>query len=105
MQDFLCHFMLISLLFASIEGAADMGEAGHAHTDHASEHAGQEVSTDTAPDVDADHCEHCCHGHVAGIAAPACPNSIALLASNHLPGRSPFTRNFGQAPPTPPPNA
>ena len=105
MRNFLCHFLLLSLLFLSIDGAIDMAEAGHAHTDHASAHAEHEEATDIAPAFDADHCEHCCHGHVAGITSPANSNNNALLVSDHQPDRAFFIENFGQAPPNPPPTA
>jgi len=82
-----------------------MAEIGHAHIDHASIHLEQEVASSTTLDVASDHCEHCCHGHFASITSPAISNSTPLLAANHLPGRVPFSKNFGQAPPTPPPNA
>jgi hypothetical protein len=105
MHTFLCHLLLISMLFVSIEGAADMGKSGHVHDEHANFHADPEGSGSDVADIDADHCDHCCHGHLAGISPAANSNQCQILTDNDHPRRSSFVKNYAQAPPTPPPNA
>lgn len=103
MKSILCHLLLISLLFVSIEGAADLGEVGHAHTGHA--HEGTDTVVDPAQDIEAGHCEHCCHGHTVAVVgsekAGLIPSPVTNLRARH----SNHFANFPQTPPTPPPNA
>lgn len=88
----------------SVEGAADMGKSGHAHTDHASEHVSA-VTVEAASDVDANHCDHCCHGHFSGITSPIVSSHAFAYTSEHQSARKSIINNFGHAPPTPPPTA
>ena len=109
MRSFWCISVMISVLFMSVDGAADSVTRGHAHGDAAKhsaallEPAEADHTSDTDPDTD--HCERCCHGHSAGISATVASATTPFMRSDHGAGRSAFVRNFAQAPPTPPPNA
>jgi len=105
MRSLICHLMLISLLFVSIEGAADMSKTGHAHSDHSSEQAELDALDKPVPDQDEDHCDRCCHGHTSGISCNLSGAPLSALDDTHRRGLQPFIKNYAQAPPTPPPNA
>lgn len=79
-----------------------MAKSGHAHTDHASEHV-SEVTLEIASDMDANHCDHCCHGHFSGIASPTISSNNTSYTNDHQLARQSDIDNFGHAPPTPPP--
>ena len=97
---------MISVLFLSVDGAADSVIAGHAHGSGAI-HATDNPEPNSAPDseLDGDHCERCCHGHTPGISATTASEKTPFAIADHRAGRSAYVRNFAQAPPTPPPNA
>lgn len=103
MKAVLCHLLLISLLFVSIDGAADMAREGHAHAEHAEQ---QESSDDPSnPDIDSNHCDRCCHGHAPGISSAVASSAVNNSATDHEHHHAPSIQNLGQAPPTPPPTA
>lgn len=105
MNTFLTYLVLISMLFVSIEGAADMGKSGHAHDEHASLHIDPDEVGAAIPDKDASHCDHCCHGHINVIGSVLIPIHSRIPAGNQRPLSSLFVKNYAQAPPTPPPTA
>lgn len=111
MRSFIGHFVIFSLLFVSLEGATDVVIDGVPHGDDASHqqefghpldaHDGETSDTE----LDGEHCNHCCHGHTAGISATVASLSTPYVTSDRPSGNSNHVHNFAQAPPTPPPNA
>lgn len=111
MRSSICQLIVVSLIFVSLEGAADVVTEGVPHgTDevHQSEfghplkaHDGE--SSDT--ELDDEHCQHCCHGHSAAVAARFESIKTPLTSNRYRSGRSANHRDFARAPPTPPPNA
>lgn len=107
MRFFVCTAMIVSMLFLSLDGAMDIVSQGHPHGD-AAELVDADSITTKLPGSDTgseNHCEHCCHGHFAGIVV-----QLASMALHPAPGtlRSPpilFDLGHARAPPTPPPNA
>lgn len=104
--------LLVSLLFASIDGAIDIAKAGHPHEDAASQQmALADTAADDLEDGDngrtsaPDHCEHCCHGHASVVMPNAQPPHFGRGATSHGRIANASFLNFSQAPPTPPPNA
>ena len=109
MRSFWCISVMISVLFMSVEGAADIVIKGHSHADGPVHQLDGSESTKPDPNSDtegnSDHCERCCHGHTASITAQVAAIKTPFATGDHQLGRSPHVRNFAQAPPTPPPNA
>lgn len=108
MRSFWSIAVMISVLFMSVDGAADTAINGHAHGDGAYHqdndhpaHPDQTSDTEGA----GDHCERCCHGHTAGITSQVAAIKTPFVAGSHEPSRSPRVRNVAKAPPTPPPTA
>ena len=110
MPSFVCQIVIFSLLFVSIEGAADVVLDGVPHGSDSShlEEFGHLLNAHDGeiPDkvLDGEHCEHCCHGHSVSIVMNvAC---IPMPASGSSPelSHSDFVLSLAQAPPTPPPN-
>lgn len=110
MRSFICHYVIFSLLFVSLEATTDVFVDGVPHGDDASHqqefghpldaHDGEA----SAAELDDDHCEHCCHGHSASMTAQVAALAAPILCHDYGIGRSTRIRNFAQAPPTPPPN-
>ncbi len=113
MKSFWYILVSISVLFTSVESAADLLiDGGLPHADdvaaHESEfgHSLEDHEDETSSvDLDDEHCKHCCHGHSAGVTGQFTSMTTSFVASEHTVGRSEFVLNFSQAPPTPPPNA
>ena len=109
MRSCWCISVIISVLFLSVDGAADSVIKGHAHAAGSAHQFdnGAGATPDNTSDTEAngDHCERCCHGHTAGITAQVAAIMTAFATGDNEPGRSPHVRNFAQAPPSPPPNA
>jgi len=109
MNSFWCSLVILSVLFMSADGAADIAIKGHPHGDGAAYQLDDSDSTasDSLSQTDShgDHCEHCCHGHSASMAAQLASITTPLIGCDHLARRAPHVSNFAQAPPTPPPNA
>lgn len=113
MKSFWCILVSISVLFMSVEGAADLlVDGGLPHADDVASHESEfghalEAHEDetSSGELDDEHCKHCCHGHSAGATGQFTPVTTAFVASEHIVRRSVFVLNFAQAPPTPPPNA
>ena len=107
MRSFWCIATIISVLFMSADGAADLGIQGHPHGDGAAQHVSdpdaQEPDESTKPTAKDDHCERCCHGHSSTILTPTVSFSIAASGSESRTAGSPHIHNFASAPPTPPP--
>jgi hypothetical protein len=106
MRSFWCITVMISVLFMSVDGAADSVIKGHAHGDgatHVADNIESNPPGDTEPD--SDHCERCCHGHSASISVTVAEVTAPFVTADQHTGRSGYVRNFAQAPPTPPPNA
>lgn len=110
MRKFLCHCVMLSVLFMSVEGAADVASEGHPHSDDLAHQldadmpVSPDTNSDTDSDRDADHCEHCCHGHVVSITVQLLAPTL-LGVTDHQRRGAPHVVNHAQAPPTPPPNA
>ena len=110
MRALICKLMMLSLLFVSLEGVADVVIDGIPHGDESSHqaefghpldnHDGKVSDTE----LDGEHCEHCCHGHSSVMTAPVVSLQTPVLLRDLRVARSPFVHNFAQAPPTPPPN-
>jgi hypothetical protein len=96
---------MISVLFMSVDGAADTVINGHAHADSGALQVDDGTSASLTTDTDDDHCERCCHGHSASITAQMTVTKAQFVVCSHPLSRSVLLRNFAQAPPTPPPNA
>ncbi len=102
---------MISVLFMSLEGAADVVMDGVPHGDdvsHQSEFGHPLEDHDgSVPDteLDGDHCQHCCHGHSSSITSQLFSFVPPMNAGDRRVDTQSDVRNFGQAPPTPPPNA
>ena len=101
---------MLSMLYMSAEGAVDVASDGHPHGDDLTHQIDAtpslSPSTDTAPDtnLENDHCEHCCHGHLVSITSKL-ESALLADANDHLTIHVPRVLNYAQAPPTPPPNA
>ena len=101
---------MLSVLFLSVDGAADVASEGHPHSGDLAHQLDADMSvsadtnSDTGPDQDADHCEHCCHGHVVSITVQLFAPTL-IGATDHQCFGAPHVVNHAQAPPTPPPNA
>lgn len=112
MRSLVCKIVIVSFLFVSIEGAADVVVDGMPHgdaTSHQEEfghpldaHGGELSDTE----LDGEHCSHCCHGHCSGIT-----DSSDLTASRESTHANPHDRYIDHlpllflTPPTPPPDA
>jgi hypothetical protein len=100
---------MISVLFMSVDGAADEASTGHPHGGDpghfVDEHTVVAADTTSMSDLDIDHCEHCCHGHTSSITGHVKIVVPTLIATDQRVGRAKHIHNFAQAPPTPPPNA
>lgn len=112
MKSFWCIFVMISVLFTSVEGAADVLVDGLPHAGDVASHESEfghslEAHEDetSSGELDDEHCKHCCHGHTAGATGQFKSVTTSFVASEHIVGRSAIVLNFAQAPPTPPPNA
>ena len=111
MRFLICHIVILSVLFVSLEGAADMVMDGVPHGDdtaHQSEFGHPlEEHDGSVPDseLDGDHCNHCCHGHSSTITSQVASVIAPVIASDSRAEHNNQVRNFAQAPPTPPPNA
>ncbi len=110
MRKLLCHFVMLAVLFMSVEGAADVASEGHPHSDNLAHQLDADLpespdtNSNTDPDRSDDHCEHCCHGHVVSITVQLHTPTLTG-ATDHQRGGAPHVVNHAQAPPTPPPNA
>jgi len=109
MQSMIRKALMFSMLFMSIEGAADIVSDGHPHGDDPTHAVDVKPSSEHDPaaavDLNTGHSEDCCHGHLASIMV-APPSSTAYVHRADLQsGDAPFVPNYAQAPPNPPPNA
>ncbi len=107
MKNYWCIAIMISMLFMSVDGAADLVNQGHPHGDSAVHQVSNLDATEKAQTADSegDHCERCCHGHTASMTTQIVSMNTAPMNSDSRIARSPHVRNFAQAPPTPPPTA
>ena len=102
---------MFSVLFMSLDGAADIPSVGHPHGDEEVYQRDSQpttttaVVTDSTADQNAEHCEHCCHGHVVSIAEQEASVTPPLTLPDRKVVPDLHVRNLAQAPPTPPPNA
>lgn len=110
MRNILCHLLVISMLYVSVEGAWDMAWESHAHQesaahqlDFADADASNKASGNPSEDVDANHCGHLCHGHTSAIAVAGFAFAAADLHDYRTLNSTPHSIP-SQAPPTPPPN-
>ena len=97
---------MISVLFMSVDGAADVASTGHPHGGDPAhlvdKHTVSSQDDSSESNLDIDHCEH---GHTSSIAGQVTIVVPTLIARDQQIGRAPHVGNFAQAPPTPPPNA
>jgi len=109
MKSCWCLLVMISVLFMSVDGAADVATSGHPHGGDPGhlidEHSVVSPNANSESEIDIDHCEHCCHGHTSSITGRVTIVVPMLIASDQRVGRTPHVYNIAQAPPTPPPNA
>ena len=101
MRILLSHFIVFSLLFMSLDGAADRVSVGDPHDDGTARLV-DGSATDTC--FDGEHGEHGCHGHVAGISVSFVVSVAAVGPADPQYSAMPYMLNYAQAPPTPPPN-
>lgn len=104
MKSFWCSFVILSVLFLSVDGAADTVTKGHAHGDGAAYQLSEDPP-DSGTEEFSDHCERCCHGHSTNMTLQAGSEATSLIERDHIARYVAHVRNFLQAPPTPPPNA
>ncbi len=108
MRILLSNFIVLSLLFLSMDGAADRVSVSHPHDDGQARQVDvtKSMSADTGTDVDPDeHDTHYCHGHVAGISVSFAVAAAPAGVADPRYGVMPYLLTYAQAPPTPPPNA
>jgi len=107
MRSFWCLSVMISVLFMSVDGAADVASTDHpyggAPAYFVDKHTGSSPATGLGSTLDVDHCEHCCHGHTSSITGHVSVVVPVLIAGDYQVRRAPHVRNLAQAPPTPPP--
>jgi len=111
MRSLLCKLALLSFLFVSIEGAADVVVDGIPHGDETSHqqefghtldaHNGE--MSDEA--LDGEHCEHCCHGHTLSISNSILTTSEVHSSKGEQPPYADHLSVLVLTPPTPPPDA
>ena len=110
MRTILCHVVMLSVLFMSLEGAIDIVSQGHPHSDDpaqqldSSSSVVSEKSANTDSTPDSDNCEHCCHGHVASFVMEI-PRLSILRTIDQATSYTARVVTLPEAPPTPPPNA
>lgn len=109
--------LILSLLWGSLDGAADIASSGHAHQpdgapsavvdltepQDATVMAGDDQSRQAGPEDDS-HCEHCCHGHTHAVVALLSLSSMKPTVE-HTVQPVQVSDTDARAPPTPPPNA
>ena len=101
MRSFWCILVILSVFYMSVDAAADSVSKGHAHGGEAAHLL--DDSLDEKSDAENDHCERCCHGHTASLTMDLASALDPLATSDHGLVGYVHVRNFGQAPPTPPP--
>ena len=110
MRGFLTNLALLSFLFVSIEGAADVVVDGLPHGDsvsHQQEYGhGLEVHGGELSDaeLDGDHCDHCCHGHSSSISHSHFLDALSDSGKQVRDSRDEPLPDFLRSPPTPPPD-
>ena len=112
MKSLLCHVLMLSLLFAGLEGAGEFLNESIPHGDNIASHIDEfghsmEAHEDDTFNVELEdeHCKHCCHGHTASINGLFAVVTFHFEARDNSLCRAPQIYNLAQAPPTPPPNA
>ncbi len=110
MRSFMSILALLSFLFVSIEGTADVVLDGIPHGDpisheqefgHSLEaHDGEQSDAE----LDGDHCEHCCHGHSSSLAHSHFVNVPVEDGKQSLDPRDDLLPDLPLSPPTPPPD-
>ncbi len=111
MRTVFLHVLMFSLLLTGVEGATDIAMDGAPHGTELSHEddfghsleAHKDATTDG--ELNDDHCQHCCHGHSAGITGQFATTPSPLITAGRHTISSAHVRSLGQAPPTPPPNA
>jgi len=100
---------MISVLFMSVDGAADIESTGHPHGDDAASLADSQSASTTdassAAEFSVDHCENCCHGHTFSIVGQVAIILPSRIETDQQIVIAPQIRHSAHAPPTPPPNA
>ncbi len=103
--------LLMLVILASVEGTIDRASAGHPHSGDAThELAAFDLHDHTGAKIDdrettESHCEHCCHGHSAGIIASAPEKSLDVPPSCAEAGHDERIAALALAPPTPRPTS
>lgn len=108
MRRCLCQIVAVAIFVMGLEGSIDVVSAhpdastiGHAPAAFHDEASHDDSASD--PDSPEGHCGHYCHGHIATLPASS------AVPSDHVPvalaiETSELRLDFGDAPPTPPPN-
>ncbi len=101
---------LLSFLFASIEGAADVVLDGIPHGDpigHEQEYGHSLEAHDgemSDAELDGEHCDHCCHGHSSSLIHSHFVNVPFEAGKKPFDLRDDLSPDFLLSPPTPPPD-
>jgi len=106
MRALVLNIFIVTLLFASLEGAAesvsepDFHQTHHAHADTADS---QWFPDSDCGEHDGESCEHFCHAHVVALSTQISLPNVPKLR-NSVTSRFARTTSRGAAPPIPPPN-
>ena len=107
MRDGILILLIASMLFVSMEGAADSVDEVSFHKTHhvhADDGGNQWFPDFDGDDHDSDACEHFCHTHAVGLSIQVASTNEAKLCF-FVAAASAHTVTYGVEPPTPPPNA
>ena len=110
MRHFLSYLALIALLFANIEGAAELVDHGLPHDksilhERAHSHTSDEHEAELShAESDSVHCDHCCHAHFSSIVCLHSMNISVAYSGQMMVLRDDDVPEFLSAPPTPPPD-
>jgi len=108
MRNWLLKFLIVAMLFVSMEGVAEpIDEAGFHSAHHAHSHV-DDVGDHWVPDSDSsepddESCAHFCHGHVVALTAQISLPGVPMTRQG-APASSVHCTTRAAAPPTPPPN-
>ena len=99
------RLVIVSLLFVSMEGVADVVDEMSFHQTHHAHDAGYQWFPDSdGDDHEGDACEHFCHAHVVALTGRDVLPSAAQYRF-YVPVPSLKIVTHSKAPPTPPPNS
>ncbi len=107
MRLIICQILVIAVLFMSTEGAWDMANESHPHSDKLAHQVDEDqqapIDPDPLSDGNGSHCEHLCYGHLTSITADTSHFGLPAPGGYFAFHSTPLSSRL-QAPPTPPPN-